>query len=284
MLAEYIQKSKEFFSQSIISFNNFDFKYINILNAVITIIVFRLLLLFIRKYILGKYFKNHKVDPGTQYAIIQVVTYFITIIAILFVLQALGLKVTILLAGSAALLVGIGLGLQQVFNDLVCEIILLIEGSVRVNDVIETEGFIGKVEKIGLRTSIVNTLDNISIIVPNSKITSENVINWSHNIPIRRFSVDVGVAYGSDVDLVIETLKDAVNNHPKVSKDYPINVRFDDFGDSSLNFKVLFWTSDLMLIEAIKSDIRYNIDKLFRERGITIPFPQRDVHLFKKDL
>jgi small-conductance mechanosensitive channel len=284
MLADYIQKSKDFFSQSIISFNNFDFKYINILNAVITIIVFRLLLLFIRKYILGKYFKNHKVDPGTQYAIIQVVTYFITIIAILFVLQALGLKVTILLAGSAALLVGIGLGLQQVFNDLICGIILLIEGSVRVDDVIETEGFIGKVEKIGLRTSIVNTLDNISIIVPNSKITSENVINWSHNIPIRRFSVSVGVAYGSDVDLVIKTLEDAVKNHPKISKDYPINVRFDDFGESSLNFKVLFWTSDLMLIEAIKSDVRYNIDKLFREKGVTIPFPQRDVHFIKKDI
>jgi small-conductance mechanosensitive channel len=86
------------------------------------------------------------------------------------------------------------------------------------------------------------------------------------------------------VDLVIKTLEEAVKNHAKVSNDYPINVRFDDFGDSSLNFKVLFWTSDLMLIEAIKSDIRYNIDKLFRERGITIPFPQRDIHIIKKDL
>lgn len=284
MLTEYIQKSKDFFSQSIFSFSNYEFRYINILNAVITIIVFRILLILIKKYILGRYFKKNKVDPGTQYAIIQVITYFITIVAILFVLQALGIQITILLAGSAALLVGIGLGLQQVFNDLVCGVILLIEGSVRVNDVIETEGFIGKVEKIGLRTSIVNTLDNISIIVPNSKITSENVINWSHNIPIRRFSVDIGVAHGSDVDLVIETLKDAVKNHPQISRDYPINIRFDDFADSSLNFKVLFWTSDLMLIEAIKSDIRYNIDKLFREKGVTIPFPQRDIHIIKKDL
>lgn len=281
MLTEIEKPLYEFLSRSIFSFQGFDFKYFNIFNAIITILIFRIIKILIKKFILKGYFKRNNIDQGSQFAITKVFTYLITIFTILFVLQALGLKITILLAGSAALLVGIGLGLQQIFNDLICGVILLLEGSVKVNDVIEADALIGKVTKIGLRTSIIITLENISIIVPNSKITSENVINWSHNKPIRRFAVNVGVAYGSDVDLVIKTLKEAASSIKSVNNEYPIDIRFNDFADSSLNFKVLFWTSELMQIESIKSEIRYNIDKLFRANKIAIPFPQRDVHIHK---
>lgn len=283
MFADISNEIKDFLSKTIFKFQDFEFRYINIFNAILVIVIFRVLMLLIKKLILERYFKKNNIDPGSQYAITQVITYMVTIIAIMFVLQALGIKITILLAGSAALLVGIGLGFQQVFNDLISGVILLLEGSVRVNDVIETEGFIGKVEKIGIRTSIVITLENISIIVPNSKITSENVINWSHNEPIRRFSVDTRVAYGSDVEKVVEALKDATKNISSISKKYPVAVRFENFSESAIEFKVLFWTSDFMQIEAIKSDVRYNIDRIFRERNIKIPYPQRDIHMIKTD-
>ena len=220
------------------------------------------------------------IDEGRRYTFIQLTKYFIFTIAIIIAIQGLGFNITFLIAGSAALFVGIGLGLQSVLGDVFSGIILLFDGSIKVGDIIElpNEG-ICKVQNIYIRTSQVKTLDGKFIIVPNSNLTTENVINLTISDKATRFHVKVGVAYGSDTKLIKELLYTSVIQHPLVEKRRNIIVMFDDFGDYALQFKVYFWVKRNWEILNIKSDIRFNIDQQFRENGIKIPFPQRDLHL-----
>ena len=251
-----------------------------------TIILLSLFILFI--FIFLKFLKklinrSTKFDQGKKYSIYNLFKYFTLVLTIVFSLQIIGVDVSVLLAGSAALLVGIGFGLQNVFSDFISGIIILVDASVKVNDVIELNGLIGSVTEINFRTTTVMTRDEKYIIIPNSQLTSSQLINWSHSKITSRFEVTVGVDYGSDVEKVIQLLEEAVKLHPKVlSKPKPF-VRFTDFADSSLNFTVLFWSDDLFRIENVKSEIRIEIFKLFKENGIQIPFPQRVVHVAKQD-
>lgn len=223
--------------------------------------------------------KSGQFDKGRGYAFYQIVRYLVIIFAILIGLDMIGVHLTLLLAGSAALLVGVGLGLQQVFNDIVSGILLLFEGTVTVGDVVELNNIVGKVKAISIRTSRIETRDRTIIIVPNSKLVSDNVINWSHNRVATRFSVSVGVSYGSDVHLVMKILCEAANEHPEVDTSPEPVARFRDFGESSLDFELLFYSTKMFSIEYVKSDIRVAIDKKFRDNKVTIPFPQRDLHI-----
>lgn len=222
-------------------------------------------------------------EIGKSHAIYQIFRYIIWISSILLILETVGIKITFLLASSAALLVGLGLGLQQLFQDFVSGITLLIEGTVKVGDIVETaNGEVGKVDEISIRTSKLRTRDNIILIVPNSALIVSTVINWSHIEQTTRFAVKVGVAYGSDVDKVTEILLKCANEHKEIVKQPVPHVLFKDFGNSSLDFELLFYTNETFRVERIKSDLRFTIDKMFRNNNITIPFPQRDVHLINK--
>ena len=251
-----------------------------------TIILLSLFILFI--FIFLKFLKklinrSTKFDQGKKYSIYNLFKYFTLVLTIVFSLQIIGVDVSVLLAGSAALLVGIGFGLQNVFSDFISGIIILVDASVKVNDVIELNGLIGSVTEINFRTTTVMTRDEKYIIIPNSQLTSSQLINWSHSKITSRFEVTVGVDYGSDIEKVIQLLEEAVKLHPKVlSKPKPF-VRFTDFADSSLNFTVLFWSDDLFRIENVKSEIRIEIFKLFKKNGVQIPFPQRVIHMAKED-
>jgi small-conductance mechanosensitive channel len=184
-----------------------------------------------------------------------------------------------LIGGSAALLVGIGLGLQQTFNDLISGIIILIEGTVEVGDIVKIDESVAVVRKIGLRVSQIETRDNSTLIIPNSKLVVDNVNNLSHDIKPTRFQIDVGVGYNSDVRLVEKLLLQAANEHSRVSKKPKPRVQFRDFGNSSLDFTLHFHSQERMSVEFIKSDIRFNIIHLLRENKIEIPFPQQDLWL-----
>lgn len=246
---------------------------ISLFIVLITIVILRLFRKLIKRQI-----HNNKIDKGKGLAIYQIIKYVVVIFSILIILDTLGIKITLVLAGSAALLVGLGLGLQQLFNDLVSGVFLLFEGIITVGDVIEIDGLIGKVKDINLRTSNVESRSGITIIVPNSKLVNDKVVNWSHNRGYTRFSITVGVAYGSDLKLVKKLLMQAAKEHEEVvSEPFPM-VRFDDFGDSSLDFQVFFWSNNMFGIESIRSDVRFRIDELFRENHVSIPFPQRDLH------
>jgi small-conductance mechanosensitive channel len=253
------------------------FSFSNIVAAVFILLVARLITWILIHLVLDNYYRSKQINLGSQYAINQLLQYFIYTIAILMVMEALGLTLTVLWGGAAALLVGLGLGLQETFKDFFSGIILLFERTVEVGDIVVVDGMVGRVKRIGLRTSQVETRDNFSVIVPNSRLVVENVINWSHGDRKARFTVEVGVAYGSDTALVKKLLLEAARENAHVLRHPPPFVRFTDFGDSSLDFELHFWSQELMPIENVKSDLRFAIDQAFREHGVTIPFPQRDV-------
>lgn len=257
--------------------NAYSFHISNILSALFILLAARLAGWLIIQLPLNTYYQRNNINVGSQYAINQLLKYLLYTIAILMALESLGFTLTILWGGAAALLVGIGLGLQETFKDFFSGIILLFERTVEVGDVVVVDGVVGTVRHIGLRTSLVETRDNLTVIVPNSRLVVEKVINWSHNDDKARFSVKVGVAYGSDTALVKKLLLEVARETPSVLRDPAPFVRFTDFGESSLDFELHFWSRDLIPIENIKSDMRFEIDRAFRENQISIPFPQRDV-------
>ena len=277
-----MESFQDWLNYKIIEFGEYSFTLATVFIILLIFLGTKLLLFGIRR-VLNRVYERRGIDRGRRFAMIKLLQYVVWTIALVFIIQTAGFKITILLAGSAALLVGLGLGLQQIFQDLVSGIFILIEGTIQRDDVIEIDGLIGKILTINLRTSTVLTRDGIVLIVPNHKFIVDNIINWSHSATPTRFKVSVGVAYGSDVDKVMRILLECTVCHDKVIKSnedgkYPF-VRFVDFGDSALLFEVYFWSRDIFPIESTKSDIRYLIDKRFREEGVIIPFPQRDLHL-----
>lgn len=262
-------------------YNDVVFKTHHVLGIIILFFTARGVLT-IAKRIIDKRLTN-VIDRGRAKAIFQLFSYVVFVIFFLIALEFIGVKITILLAGSAALLVGLGLGIQSLFNDFVSGILLLFEGTISVGDIVEVDGLVGQVKNIYLRTSEIETRRRIIIIVPNHKLVSESVINWSHNRDITRFEVNVGVAYGSDVQLVKRLLEEAASEHDEISKIPEPVARFINFGESSLDFELLFFTKSMFIIEFIKSDLRFAIDKKFRQNKVTIPFPQRDVHIYNTD-
>lgn len=206
--------------------------------------------------------------------LIYVIIFFITV-------HSVGINVTAVFAASAALLIGIGLALQTLFQDIISGVFILIDQSVHVGDNIEIEGKVGRVEEIKLRTTRAVTIDNKVLIIPNHLYLTNSLYNWTQNGTKTREWVSVGVAYGSDVELVKQLLIECANLHPNVLDSPEPTVIFTDFGDSALNFKIVFTINDSFKAEFIKSDIRFAIDKAFRENKISIPFPQRDIHIIK---
>ncbi|CAI8231988.1 MAG: Mechanosensitive channel MscK [Cryomorphaceae bacterium] len=271
----------DFFNFEIFSFNDNSLSIFDLTNVIVIIIVTKLILWIISKALFNKK-KLHKLDKGSAFALFQIIKYLIWIIAISLMLETLGIKVTILLAGSAALLVGVGLGLQQTFNDILSGIILLLEHSVKVGDILEIDGDRVVIQEIGLRTSKGMNVRQIVVIIPNSLITTNKVINWSHQTQKTLFNIDIGVAYGSDVDLVIKTLEESAIEHLEFSECEFKEVRFVNFGNSSMDFQLYFYSKNIFSIEKVKSDIRKIIYRKFNEHNITIPFPQMDLHIKSK--
>lgn len=253
-----------------------------LLIILIFLLVTKLLLWLIKKALFHK-LKRDQPDTGNVYSVFQIIKYVVWVLAFILLLGALGIKITVLLAGSAALLVGVGLGLQQTFNDVLSGIILLSERSIKIGDILEIDGDIVKIQNIGLRSSTGLNRDEISIIIPNSLITTSKVINWSHQSMKTRFKINVGVAYGSDVELVLKVLEESALEHPDIIDNNLIEARLIDFGNSSIDFQLLFFSESIFRIEKVKSDIRKIINRKFTENNIVLPFPQMDVH-FKSNI
>ena len=268
---------RQFLNFELIHLKAFTLTVADICSALLVIVLARVLLHLLKKYVLQLFYKRRNVAVGQQFAINQLIKYALYPIVIILVMQSLGIQPSVLLAGGAALLVGIGLGLQQTFKDLFSGIILLVEGTVRVDDMVVIDDTIVMVKEIGLRTSKVETRDETVKIVPNSKLVEDTVINWSHNNRPTRFHVDVGVAYGSDLGLVKSLLLKAADEHGQILKNPPATVQFREFGSSSLDFKLFFYSYEFLRIEVVKSDLRFRVDELFRQHTITIPFPQQEV-------
>ena len=269
---------KNFLEFPILKIGGYQITVSSLVLFALIILVTQVVLFLIKKALLKRQEIRH-IEPGHTYAIFQIIKYVIWVVSIALLLETIGINVTVLIAGSAALLVGVGLGLQQTFNDIISGIILLSERSIKINDVLEIDNDIVKIQEIGLRTSKGLNRDDISIIIPNSLITTNKVINWSHQSDKTRFRIDVGVAYGSDVDLVMRVMEESALEHPDIFDKTLIEARMVGFGNSSLDFQLLFFSQNIFRIGRVKSDIRRIINKKFNENGITIPFPQMDLHV-----
>ena len=262
---------------SLVQLGEMDVTIGSLISIAIYVFLALIFLRLIRRFIMNRL--GRKMEQGRRKAIYNLVRYLVWLILIYLIFEAIGIQLGSFIVAGGVFFVLLGFGLQQIFKDFVSGIILQIEGSISVGDVIELEGLIGVVKEVHVRTSIIQTRDDIVMIVPNHRFVEERVINWSHIQRNTRFLVNVGVAYGSDVDHVEKVLLQCMHEQAGISDHPAPRVWLSDFGESSLDFDCYFWSTEAFGIEAVKSDLRFRIVRKFAENGIQIPFPQRDVHV-----
>ena len=233
----------------------------------------------IQRLLLDEVLAKRGVEIGVLLSVSRLIHYVLILTGFLLALLALGFELTKLTIILSALGVGIGFGLQSVVNNFVCGLILLFERPVRVGDYIELGGRWAEIKRIGLRSTVVRTFDSADIILPNSNLISNEVTNWTLSDRVVRLIIPVGVAYGSDVPLVTETLTECALANSKVLRMPEPEVLFRDFGESSLDFELRAWISNAEERLRVASDLRHDIDRRFREAAIVIAFPQRDLHV-----
>ena len=252
---------------------------------VVVIFVAKILLNFLRIYMLKSVSKRTNIDQGTQFVIIQLVKYVIYTIAIIIIIRSFGIGLDLLLGGSAALLVGFGLGLQDIFKDFLSGLLLLFENNTKVGDTIEISNyngelnFVARIKEINLRTTKVETRDEKTLIIPNSILTHKSVNNWSYGANLTRFQIPISVHYNSDIEMVKALLVQCAQEHPKVKNTKPVFVRLMNFGDYGLELDLVFWAEQNFYIEIYKSEIRFAIEKVFKAHGIKVPYPQSEVYI-----
>lgn len=228
-----------------------------------------------------KLLSKTKISPDTK-AIIQRIIFFSMIVLVcLSILTYLGIPLATFAFISGAVAIGFGFGAKTIIENFLSGWILMSERPIRIGDIIEMEGFLGTVIVIGNRSTQIRRNDGAHIIVPNSQVLESRLVNWTLNDPFIRTSVRVGVAYGSDVELVKQLLLQVLQQHDLVQESPESVIVFEDFGDSALIFDAFFWVSvqtgkELRLV---RGEIRFLIEKIFRENNVIISFPQRDVHL-----
>lgn len=252
----------------------YSLKVSNLIYLLFFFVVIVISLIIIKRLI----YRSNRIDKAKKFSIYKLLQYVVVIISFIACLRILGIDITVLLAGSAALLVGLGFGLQHLFNDFISGIILLLAGTIKMDDIIEVNDIIYKVQDINFRTTTVIGRNEAYAIVPNSELVSNRVINWTHSRVSSRFKIRIGVDYSTDVDLLMKLLKEAAMKHPQILKEPEPFVRFEDYGDSALIFDVFFFSDEIFRVENIKSEIRVEIFRTLKDNNITIPFPQRVVH------
>ncbi len=265
---------------------NFTFRYNDHISISVKSLLILIIIILLASFLLKifKKYVNKKLEDQDQNKFDTVFSFgkwLLYIIVFLVTLQSSGVQITAVFAASTALLIGVGLALQTFFQDIISGIFIILDQSVHVGDIIEIDNKVGRVEEIKLRTTRAVTIDNKVMIIPNHKYLTNSIYNWTQNGTTTRESVQVGVAYGSDVQLVKKLLLQAAKSHHKVLKYPEPLVLFSNFGDSSLDFTLIFSLNDSFQAIIPQSDIRFKIDELFRENNVSIPFPQRDIHIIK---
>lgn len=252
--------------------------------SILYLVIFAFLLIYLsrklRDLLISKLLQRTSIDRGAQAAIGTIARYVILVVGFLIIIQSIGINLTTLNVLAGAVGVGVGFGLQNIANNFISGLIILFERPIKVGDRVEVDDVHGEVISIGARSTSIKTNDSITMIVPNSKFISENVTNWSFGTDIIRFRVPVGVSYDSDVDQVADLLLEIAAENPDVAKEPPPMARLKEMGDNSINFELLAWSrTKLHRPGRFKSELNFAIIRKFREHGIEIPFPQRDLHI-----
>jgi len=221
------------------------------------------------------------IEPGAAAAFETLGFYVVMACLVVFALWVSEIPLTVFTLAGGAIAIGVGFGSQKIVNNFISGLIILAERPIKIGDLIEVENTFGSVENIGARSTLIRSFDNIHVVVPNSTFLESNVINWTHSDNLVRIRLKVGVAYGSPTRRVEELILQAIGEHDKVIVPPEPQVLFDDFGDSALLFEAMFWIKMFRPMDRrrVLSDLRFRLDELFRENGIVIAFPQRDVHI-----
>ena len=234
----------------------------------------------IRERVIMRIFEKTDFPEALEYGMARILGYVFMIIGFYLAFQVAGIDLSSLAFIAGAIGVGIGFGLQNIINNFVSGIIIFAEQPIAIGDRVEVGGIAGRVKKISLRSTTVITNDNITMIVPNGDFISQTVTNWSHGDPKVRIRIPIGVAYGSDIELLEKVLLEVATENPKTLDDPKPSVLFSNFGDNSLNFELAVWTASMSTRpRRFISNLNFAIEKKLRENGIEIPFPQRDLHI-----
>jgi small-conductance mechanosensitive channel len=276
---EIIEQVKEVLGFSLIKTDDINITLGAIIALIIAFLLTSYVLNVIRKVVTRKLPED---DKNKFVSIFQFIQYIVYVFVVLFTLKTSGVDVSVLLTASAAIFIGLGFALQQLFQDLISGVLIILDQSLHVGDIIEVDGKVCRVEKISLRSTKAVTRNDRVMVIPNHKFLSDILFNWTQNSLEIRENITVGVAYGSDTKLVQTILENCAKQHSAVLKNRPIVALFQDFGDSSLDFEVFFFINDAFTVPIIKSEIRFAIDQEFRTNNISIPFPQRDIHIISK--
>ena len=233
-----------------------------------------------KRFLFNRFLVHSGLDRSLQYAISQIASNVVLVVGIFVVLQNTGIHLEALTVFAGAVGVGIGFGLQNITSNFISGLVILAERPITIGDLVEVGGVTGQVQKIRARSTVLVTSDNITTIIPNQKFIDSPVTNWTYGDPKVRFRIPVGVAYGSDVEKVRATLIEAAAEDPHTLDDPAPSVFFVEFGSSSLNFELVAWSDEMShRPRRYQSDLNFAIDKKFREAGIEIPFPQRDLNI-----
>ncbi|HEX7517350.1 MAG TPA: mechanosensitive ion channel domain-containing protein [Chthoniobacterales bacterium] len=233
-----------------------------------------------KRFLFNRFLVNSGLDRSLQYAIAQIVSNLVLVVGIFIVLENTGIHLGALTVFAGAVGVGVGFGLQNIASNFISGLVILAERPITIGDRVEVAGLAGQVELIRARSTVIRTNDNIAMIVPNTKFIDSPVTNWTYGDPRVRFRIPVGVAYGSDVNKVREALIAAGKSHPHVLHDPAPSVFLKQFGESAIDFELVVWSSEMSHRPSrFKSDLNFAIEEKFREAGIEIPFPQRDLHI-----
>lgn len=269
---------KEFLSYKLTYGDDIHITVGTILTIIVAIVAVTYILKLVHKLIASKLPEEDKNKFESIFVFLKYLFYILVVVTIL---QSSGVNLTVLLTASAALFVGLGFALQYLFQDIISGILIILDQSLHVGDIIEVENKVGRVFEIRLRTTRALTRDDKVIVIPNHKFLTDSIYNYTQNHKMTRESVQIGVAYESDVNLVTALLEEIAGSQKGVLKNPKPFVLFEDFGDSSLVFSVYFYINDSYGDPFTKSAIRYKINEKFKENNIKIPFPQREVNIIK---
>src|SRR5216110_1818068 len=233
-----------------------------------------------KRFLFNRLLAQSGLDRSLQYAIAQVVSNIVLVVGIFFVLENAGIHLAALAVFAGAVGVGVGFGLQIIASNFISGLVILAERPITIGDRVEVAGIAGQVQQIRARSTVILTTDNITMIVPNTKFIDSPVTNWTYGDPRVRFRIPIGVAYGSDVGKVREALLAAGRENPNTLKDPAPSVFLEKFGDSTIDFQLVVWSSEMSARPSrYRSDLNFAIEQKFREAGIELPFPQRDLHI-----
>lgn len=278
-LTEFFSTLQEFLNLRLFDLQNTPVTIMSFVVFFVFLSFFLFLGAFVRRMLNGKVLDRFNIDSGLKYTLSRMSQYIIVIIGLLLSFQFLGIDLTGLAVIFGLLSVGIGFGLQNVTANFISGLIVMFERPITIGDRVEVGGVEGDVIEINIRSTKIRTLNNISIIVPNTEFVSNNVINYSHGDTSFRLDINVGVSYSSDLNTVLKALNDVADEHPKIMKNPPHQVHLTEFGDSSWDMQLRVWVPNVKERYILRNELHQAIVRKFAEMNIEIPFPQRDLHV-----